>query len=172
MRVSHRWLQPVCRGLLVAGLLLGMGTVWAQYQVKPWPSKQPWPAVGAQDLHGKAVKLDAFKGKTVVLNFWATWCEPCRSEMPSLAQLQEISGSELVVIALNYKEGQARIEQFIQTSGLKLTWLRDPDGAVAKALDVRIFPTTYIIGTNGQPLRKIIGEVDWSSAEAAKLLKP
>lgn len=164
--------QALRIGLLAAGLWLSVPVAWAQYQVKPWPAKQVMPAVSLQNLQGNSVKLDAYKGKTVVLNFWATWCEPCRSEMPSLAQLQEISGTDVVVIAANYKEGQARIDQFIQSSGLKLTWLRDPDGAAAKALDVRIFPSTYIIDPRGQPLRKIVGEVDWSSAEAAKLLKP
>ena len=172
MLVSQGLPKRLRRGLLVAGLLLGTGTSWAQYQVKPWPAKQTLPAASPQDLLGKPVKLDAFKGKTVVLNFWATWCEPCRSEMPSLAQLQEIAGPDVVVVAVNYKEGLPRIEQYIQTSGLKLTWLRDPDGAVAKALDVRIFPSTFIIAPNGQPLRKIVGEVDWSSTEAEKLLKP
>jgi thiol-disulfide isomerase/thioredoxin len=160
------------RRLLAAGLLMGASAVWAQYQVKPWSQKQPLPAVTLQDLQGKPVKLDAFKGKTVVLNFWATWCEPCRSEMPSLAQLQEISGPELLVVAVNFKEGLPRIEQYAQTSRLKLHWLRDPEGNAAKALDVRVFPSTYIIGPDGHALRKIVGEVDWSSAEAEKLLRP
>jgi thiol-disulfide isomerase/thioredoxin len=164
--------QALRTGVLAAGLWFSVAAAWAQYQVKPWPAKQVMPAVSLQNLQGNSVKLDAYKGKTVVLNFWATWCEPCRSEMPSLAQLQEILGSDVVVVAANYKEGHAKIEQFIQSSGLKLVWLRDPDGAAAKALDVRIFPTTYIIGPSGKPLRKIVGEVDWSSADAVKLLKP
>lgn len=160
------------RWLLAAALLLGMGSVWAQYQVKPWPARQAMPPVALQDLQGKSVKLDAYKGKTVVLNFWASWCEPCRSEMPTLAQLQEMAAAEVVVLTVNYKEGVPRIEQYIRTSGLKLTWLRDAEGAAAKAMDVRVFPSTYIIGPSGQPLRKIVGEVDWSSAQAEKLLKP
>jgi thiol-disulfide isomerase/thioredoxin len=146
--------------------------VQAQHVVKPWSAQQPLPAVTLVDMTGKTVRFSDFKGKTVVLNFWATWCEPCRSEMPSLAQLQEVSGTDLAVLAVNFKENTAKIEQFSKTSGISLPWLRDPEGLAAKAFDVRIFPSTLIIDKNGKPLRKIIGEVDWSSAQAEKLLKP
>jgi thiol-disulfide isomerase/thioredoxin len=158
--------------LCCAALLFVGAAAQAQYQVKPWPAAQAMPAVTLVDMVGKPVRLSDHKGKTVVLNFWATWCEPCRSEMPSLAQLQEVSGADVVVLAVNFKEGVAKIEQFSKTSGIQMSWLRDPEGQAAKALDVRVFPSTLIIDKTGKPLRKIIGEVDWSGAQAEKLLKP
>jgi thiol-disulfide isomerase/thioredoxin len=152
-------------------MLMGL-SAQAQHMVKPWPVNQASPAVSLVDMTGKPVRLADYKGKTVVLNFWATWCEPCRSEMPSLAQLQEISGPDVIVLAANFKEGVARIEQFAKSSGIQMNWLRDPEGHAAKAFDVRIFPSTLIIDKSGRPLRKIIGEVDWTGKDAEALLKP
>jgi thiol-disulfide isomerase/thioredoxin len=158
--------------LFLIVLMLAGAAAQAQYQVKPWPAAQAMPAVTLVDMVGKPVRLSDHKGKTVVLNFWATWCEPCRSEMPSLAQLQEVSGADVVVLAVNFKESVAKIEQLSKTSGIQINWLRDPEGQAAKAFDVRVFPSTLIIDKTGKPLRKIIGEVDWSGVQAERLLKP
>jgi thiol-disulfide isomerase/thioredoxin len=162
-----RLLRWLCCVLLLCG-----SSAHAQYMLKPWPANQAVPSVELVDMAGKTVRLADYKGKTVVLNFWATWCEPCRSEMPSLAQLQEVAGPDLIVLAANFKEGAAKIEQFGKTSGIQMNWLRDPEGLAAKAFDVRIFPSTLIIGATGKPLRKIIGEVDWTGKDAELLLKP
>jgi thiol-disulfide isomerase/thioredoxin len=139
--------------------------------VRPWEAGKPLPAMQLHTLSGKPVSLDAYRGRTLVLNFWATWCEPCRSEMPSLALLQEMHGTQVMVLPVNYKEGAARIEQFAASSGLQLEWLRDADGSAAKAVGVRTFPSTLVIDPQGRPIHTVVGELDWASAKAQTLLK-
>jgi thiol-disulfide isomerase/thioredoxin len=161
----------------VLGCALGMAAlpVWAQrsYDVTPWPARQPLPPLQALDLQGRTWTLDGLRGRGVVLNFWATWCPPCRAEMPSLQQLAEIYGPEqLQVLALNVGEGPARIVQYLQSSGLQLTVLLDPRNEAARAWGATVLPTTILIDAEGRPRQRVRGELDWSGREAAALVEP
>jgi thiol-disulfide isomerase/thioredoxin len=92
------------------------GPARAAYVVRPWPAGRPTPALALTDLDGKAWSLAALKGRPVVLNFWASWCEPCRAEMPSLELLQtrhEKAG--LVILSVNYQEPVPKIKRFLET---------------------------------------------------------
>jgi thiol-disulfide isomerase/thioredoxin len=109
----------------------------------------------------------------LLLNFWATWCPPCRAEMPSLQQLAEIYGPEqLQVLAINVGEGPRRIAQYLQSSGLDLTVLLDPQSLAAKAWGASVLPTTILIDAEGKPRLRVRGEVDWSGREAQALVEP
>ena len=159
-------------GLTLAALA---GPVLAQrgYDVTPWPANRPAPALRALDLQGKTWQLADLRGRAVLLNFWATWCPPCRAEMPSLQQLAEIYGPEqLLVLALNVGEGPRRITQYLQSSGLNLTVLLDPQSEAAKAWGANVLPTTILIDAEGRPRQRVRGEVDWSGREAAALVEP
>lgn len=163
------------RGLLGLTLAALAGPVLAQrgYDVTPWPARQPAPALRALDLQGKTWTLADLRGRAVVLNFWATWCPPCRAEMPSLQQLAEIYGPEqLLVLALNVGEGPRRITQYLQSSGLNLTVLLDPQSEAAKAWGANVLPTTILIDSEGRPRQRVRGEVDWSGREAQALVEP
>lgn len=143
------------------------------YDVTPWPARQPVPPLQALDMQGKRWTLADLRGRAVVLNFWATWCPPCRAEMPSLQQLAEIYGPEqLQVLALNVGEGPRRIAQYLQSSGLELTVLLDPKSEIARAWDARVLPTTILIDDEGRPRQRVRGEVDWSGREAQALIEP
>ncbi|MDP3411682.1 MAG: TlpA disulfide reductase family protein, partial [Polaromonas sp.] len=108
----------------------------------------------------------------VLINFWASWCEPCRAEMPTLQQIADLYGPDkLQVLALNFKEHPNRAIQFAVTTGLSLPVLLDPQGQTAKAWGVRVFPTTVLIDRQGRARQRVQGEVDWTSAPAAKLLE-
>jgi thiol-disulfide isomerase/thioredoxin len=85
------------------GLLLN-GSAWAQFQKTPWPATQATPALDFQDLQGQRWTAERLKGRSVVLNFWATWCPPCKEELPSLQTLHEIGGGDPVVIGINVRE--------------------------------------------------------------------
>lgn len=114
-----------------------------------------------------------FQGKPLLLNFWATWCPPCRAEMPTLQQLAEIYGPEqLQVLAVNVGEGPRRIARYVQASGLNLTVLLDTHSEIAKAWEASALPTTYLIDAQGRPRQRVRGELDWTGREAAALVEP
>jgi len=139
----------------------------ASFEATDWPRRMPTPPLDALDLTGRRLTLADFKGRVLVLNFWASWCEPCRAEMPTLQQLPEVLGEDRVaVLGLNFKEGPRKIAQFTQAAGVTLPMALDPQGEIARAWGVRVFPSTILIDTAGRARRRIRGEVDWSSNEA------
>ncbi|MEO6973182.1 MAG: TlpA disulfide reductase family protein [Rhodoferax sp.] len=145
----------------------------ADFEVSRWPADEPAPSLQATDLAGKTWRLADLRGRAVLLNFWATWCPPCRAEMPSLQDMAAIYGPDkVVVLAINFKESSATAGRFAQASALSLPVLLDPDGNVARQWGVRVFPTTVLIDSAGQPRQRIRGEVDWSSQTAEQLIAP
>ena len=149
------------------------GLVRAAHVVRPWPATRPAPALALTDLDGKTWTLAAVKGHPVMLNFWATWCEPCRAEMPSLellASRHERAG--LVVLAVNYKEPLPKIQRFLEQLPFSLPILLDPDGDATSTWTPRVFPTTVLIGRDGIPRQSVIGELDWMDGTARELVEP
>ena len=84
------------------------------YQVLPWAARKPVPVLQATDLNGKVWRLADLRGKVVLINFWASWCEPCRAEMPSLQSLANQHADKMLVLAVNLKEPVPTIAQFVQ----------------------------------------------------------
>jgi thiol-disulfide isomerase/thioredoxin len=141
--------------------------------VRPWPVARPVPALDLADLDGKRWTLAALAGEVVLLNFWATWCEPCRIEMPSLDALaKKHSDGGLVVVAVNYRETASVIRGFLERMPYKATILLDADGDAATDWTPRIFPSTVLIGRNGQPTATVLGDLDWTGAAAHELIEP
>jgi thiol-disulfide isomerase/thioredoxin len=131
---------------------------------KPWTGG-PAPALSLKDLEGTAQALQAYRGKVVVLNFWATWCEPCRDEMPSFNKLKRtFEGKPVVVLAVNVGEGEGRIAEFLRKVPVEFPVLLDRDAAASKAWKVRLMPTTFILGRDGRVRYSYAGERDWDDA--------
>lgn len=129
-------------------------------------SDEPAPVLALRDIDGREVRLDAFRGRTVIVNFWATWCAPCVAEMPSLEKLRQALKSERVeVLAVNLQESAARIRPFAERLGLSMPMLRDHDGAARTLWNVRVFPTTFVVGPDQRLALVAIGEIEWDSAE-------
>lgn len=151
-----------------AGLsALALPPAWADFERTDWPSQAATPALDVLDMAGRRVSLADFKGRVLVLNFWASWCEPCRAEMPTLQQLPLVLGEDRVaVLGVNFKEGPRRIAQFTQAAGVTLPVALDPQGDVARAWGVKVFPTTVLIDPSGRARQRLRGEVDWSSHQA------
>jgi thiol-disulfide isomerase/thioredoxin len=140
-------------------------------EVQPWPRAEALPALDALDLQGQRWGLDKLRGRAVLLNFWASWCEPCRQEMPTLQQLVEVYGDDkLAVLALNFKESPATATRFARNVAMTVPVLLDPAGDIARRWAVKIFPTTVGIGRDGKPRWRMRGEMDWSSREALRLV--
>ena len=141
--------------------------------VRPWPSAKPVPALALTDLDGKEWTLRGLAGEVVLLNFWASWCEPCRLEMPSLdAAAMARRNAGLVVLAVNYKETATTIRSFLERIPYKAPILLDADGDAATAWTPKVFPSTVLIGRDGKPVATVTGELDWTSAEARGLMEP
>ena len=172
-------LQPLARrGLLLIGLsatlALLAGAAWAQigFEVQPWPAHKAPPLQVGLDANGKPLLLKDLRGQALVINFWATWCEPCREEMPSLALLAQSQNGKLRVLAVNFKESPAAVNQFVATTGLTIPTLRDPDGALARAWGIRVFPSTVLVGADGKVHSVVRGALDWHGDAAARLIAP
>jgi thiol-disulfide isomerase/thioredoxin len=145
----------------------------AAYVVRPWPAAKPVPALDLADLDGKRWGLDALAGRVVVLNFWATWCEPCRIEMPSLDALARHHRERgLTVLAVNYRETAQVIRSFLERTPYSPTILLDADGDATTEWTPRVFPSTVLIGRNGLPTTTVLGDLDWGGAVAKELIDP
>ena len=153
----------------------GLSTVHAQaapilaYQASPWAG--PLAGFSLVDTSGKVWRPDDFQSRSVLLNFWASWCEPCRAEMPSLQQVAEqYRPDQLLVLTVNFKEQPERVLQFAKSTGLTLPLLLDVDGQAARRWNVKVFPTTLGIDKQGKPALRVQGEVDWTGQAAEKLI--
>jgi thiol-disulfide isomerase/thioredoxin len=167
------------RGFIGGAAALALGGIWpwrgaeAAHTVRPWPSDRPAPPLDLVDLEGKRWRLEATVGNVVVLNFWATWCKPCRIEMPSLAAMAEQRrGDGVVVVAVNYLEAAEKIRRYLDGAPFKPPILLDSEGDATVAWTPRVFPSTVLIGRNGRPVQTVVGELDWRGAEAERLLEP
>ena len=153
------------RALVCAGL--GLAATAHAYQLRPWGGSRAAPPFSLTDLDGKTWDLAALQGRAALLNFWATWCEPCREEMPSLEALARRHRADpMVVLTVNYRETGAVIRSFLERVPLGLPVLLDRDGAVTKAWTARMFPTTVSIDREGRPRHQIVGAVNWAGDEA------
>ncbi|MBX3608198.1 MAG: TlpA family protein disulfide reductase [Piscinibacter sp.] len=153
--------------LAVTALAAGGVRAEPQAQRRPWPRATPTPALDLAGLDGRPWDLAAQRGQVVALNFWASWCEPCREEMPSLQLMaQRHEGDGLLVVAVNYREGGGTIRRFVERTALDLPVLRDADGLAARALGVRVFPSTVFVRRDGRIDHTVVGAADWTGASA------
>ena len=155
------------RGLVVGALLAAFVSRVSGAELKRWKGKPAAPAIDLMTTDGRPRSLQALRGKVVLVNFWATWCEPCIREMPSLQQLRDqLHADGFEVLAVNYQEGPARINSFIEKLQLSLPVVRDTDGSVARAWGARIFPANYLVDRAGPTVAPCLegGRLQGSSA--------
>jgi len=136
--------------------------------------KNPAPDVSVVSLaDGKTLKLSDLKGKVVLLNFWATWCPPCREEIPSMMKLNsQMSGKPFQMVAISIDEGgKPAIESFFKQSGLSLPTYIDASGDSTKSYGITGVPESFIIDKQGILVKKVIGGMSWDSPEVAAFLE-
>jgi thiol-disulfide isomerase/thioredoxin len=113
-----------------------------------------------KDLNGKEVSLSDFKGKKIFLNFWASWCPPCKAEMPDIEKLyQETKDSDLVILAVNLAEDNTTVQNFIKNNKYTFPVLLDPDNDAAIKYQIVSIPTSYFIDKEGNIVDKHIGSM-------------
>jgi cytochrome c biogenesis protein CcmG/thiol:disulfide interchange protein DsbE len=119
---------------------------------------------------GESVHLADYRGKVVLLNFWASWCGPCIQETPALVDLHH-ERPDLAILAISIDEDPGAYQRFLQRFHVDYTSVRDPDQKVAKIYGTDGWPETYIIDRNGILRRKVVGDPDWSSPEMRAYLQ-
>lgn len=131
------------------------------------------PDFTLSDLSGKQVQLSSLKGKVVLVNFWATWCPPCREEIPSMVKLNQImQGKNFQMLAISIDEGgEQAVQEFFRQNGVTLPALLDNDGSVSRRYGTTGVPETFIVDGKGTIRKKVIGGVEWSSPEVVRYLE-
>jgi thiol-disulfide isomerase/thioredoxin len=140
----------------------------------PATPPQPAPQTGFTDVDGNPASLADFRGKPAVVNLWATWCQPCLKEMPSLDRLQAKLAGRLTVAAVSEDRGGAKqVAPFVDTMALKnLKIYLDPKGDLGHAFVVRGLPTSIIVDALGRVVGRVEGPAEWDSAKVMAILKP
>lgn len=147
----------------VSALLLFFALAGHAADLKLWTGG-PAPALALKDLEGRTHRLADYRGKVVLINFWATWCAPCRDEMPSIQRLKnQLSGKPFVVLAVNLDEPESRIRKFLTQMKLDFPILLDPERKTARAWQARILPASYVLGPDGRIRYSLVGEINWDN---------
>jgi len=168
--------------IIVVILLLVGGSVYLGSASSSRPEYEPAPVADVgdmapdfvlQDTQGKTITLAALRGKVVLVNFWATWCPPCRAEMPSMEKLnQAMQGEDFVMLAINVEEnGRLVVPDFLQKSPHSFSVLYDDKETAQKAYGVYRFPESFVIRKDGMIDDKVIGAIDWAHPETIKYFK-
>ena len=151
-------------------LLLAFCALTAQAQpLKPW--KGATPALELSTLEGKAQRLEDYRGRVLLVNFWASWCAPCLEEMPSIERLRRsLDARRFAVLAVNVGEGPRVAGDFARKMDLGFNFLLDRDMKASKAWGARVLPATFIVDPDGKVRYSHYGAIDWSGAEVRRAI--
>ncbi|MDT8342515.1 MAG: TlpA disulfide reductase family protein [Longimicrobiales bacterium] len=167
--------------LFVAGVVVAAWMGRDSY--RPVMAGEPAPAFTAATLDGQQRSLDDYRGKVVLLNIWATWCPPCREEMPSMEALsQTLVDTDFQIVAVSVDASTVGglgwggniggdVDAFVEEFDLTFDILRDPAGAIARSYQVTGLPESFLIGRNGLIYRKVPGGTDWNDARYVEQIR-
>ena len=175
MTMRQQWGIVIGIVLLLAGVL-GAGVHFLGDELFPVSVGSAAPPLEAKTLdESKRTKtLDDYKGKVLLVNVWATWCEPCRVEMPSIEKLhREFGPHGLAVIAVSVDDpgAERRVLDFVREYGLTFEVLHDPQQATKRSYQITGFPETFVIARDGTIRKKVIGAQDWNSEANRALIR-
>ena len=133
------------------------------------------PDFSLQDLNGENVPLKTFKGRTILVHFFATWCEPCREELPALKRFLTRSAPNASVVAISVAEVDPRVRRFFEQVPVNFPVLLDRDRAIAKSWKISSLPTTYVLDANMKPVLTVEADFAWDTVDVepatGKLIK-
>jgi len=156
--------------VLLAVILSCCATPATAQQLKPWSGGMT-PTLALRDIDGKPHRLEDYRGKVVLVNFWATWCDPCRAEMPAMNKLRaSLAGRPFAVLAVNLAESESRIRRFMEQVPLEFVVLLDRDSGAAKAWKARVLPVSFVLDAGGRIRYSALGEIDWAQDGVRKAI--
>ena len=149
----------------------------AAQTLPPLPKPFAAPDFTLPGEDGKTYRLSDYRGKVVVLNFWATWCPPCRYEMPSMERAhKKVQGEKIVLLAINVGESEEKVFEFTGQYPVTFPLLLDTEGAIIRKYPVIGLPTTFVIDPRGIVMHRAVGGREWDDeqllVQLRKLLKP
>jgi cytochrome c biogenesis protein CcmG/thiol:disulfide interchange protein DsbE len=163
---------PYIFALLFVVAMIGVAW-WGRDGYEPVIAGEPAPAFVASTFEGQARSLEDYRGQVILLNVWATWCPPCRWEMPSMQRLAErLEGTDFQIVAVSVDASQAGdvgwggniggdVEAFVEEFGLTFEILRDPSGVIADTYQTTGLPESFLIGRDGVIYKKVAGGTIW-----------
>lgn len=175
MTARQQW--TIVLGIVaLLGVLLAAATYYLGDELFPVSVGSAAPPLRAATLDGthRTKSLDDYAGKVVLLNVWATWCEPCKVEMPSIEKLhREFGPRGLAVVAVSVDDAgmEDRIRDFVKELGTTFEILHDPTRTTTTNYQITGYPETFIIGREGTIRKKVIGAADWSSEANRALIR-
>ena len=163
--------------LIIVVLLAGLLVVSSCTPTSKPDSNQalsPAPALGREapdftleDLDGNSIRLNDLRGKVVFLNFWATWCPPCRAEMPDIEEIhQKYKGQDVVILGIDIQESADKVRSFVEDGGYTWTMVLDGTGKVADLYKIRAIPTSFFVDKEGIIRAVAIGGMTDTTMEA------
>jgi thiol-disulfide isomerase/thioredoxin len=159
------------RAFALLALGLAAAAAWASAPIKPWTGGAT-PPFELSALDGRKIELKALRGRVVLINYWATWCEPCRDEMPAIDRLRDkMKGKPFEVLAVNFGESEERVSAFVSKLNLSMPILLDPYKNSVEAWKVRGLPMTFLVDVRGRVRYWSFGERDWSEGEGLELVE-
>ncbi len=133
---------------------------------KPKPLVELAPDFSLENLDGGQVSLSDLKGSPIFLNFWASWCRPCRAEMPDIDKIHEVYGKKgLKVFAINSREKNKIVEKFRKNTGISVPILLDKTGSITKQYKVFGLPVSFFIDKEGKVAASIMGQMDYQDMD-------
>lgn len=153
----HRHLSPLC-----VWLALAIATA-----VPAHAGEKHAPSFTLRSLDGRLVRLSDYRGKAVVLDFWATWCKPCRASMPHLNEMQDRYGTRLVVVGISVDDGgTSAVKRFTDELGIRFKVAMADERVLDSYGPIRSIPTTFFINRTGEIERRVVGYIDRETLES------
>jgi thiol-disulfide isomerase/thioredoxin len=170
--MTRTQLVELSAGVILLGGAVGAAAYWSRAAPvgrapAAFPVSRPAAPTAASDfelpdLAGRPVRLRDLRNRVVLVNFWATWCAPCREEMPALETLaRELGPRGLTVVGVNFKESKREVEAFMKEHRLSFPVLLDGDGRVSASYQVFALPVTFLVDRRGMLAGTVVGARDW-----------
>ncbi len=180
MRRKGSWI-PYAIAALAAALVVLFAWV-NRDRLQPVVPGRPAPDFTVVDSRGKEKGLDDYEGKVLLVNIWATWCAPCKEEMPSMQRLYEAVGSddfEILAVSIDAPFGQrdafgrpgGDLWSYADSMGLSFPILHDPSGNIQKTFQTTGVPESFVVGRDGMIIRKIAGATAWDAPQNVQLIR-
>lgn len=169
-RIVARWLGGL---LLLCAAPLWAADPFTELEIDRPKTRMEAPGFTLNSLAGDRVSLADFRGKVVLLNFWATWCGSCRQEMPAMERLwNRYRDQGFAILAVSVDRGDPRqVDEFVEKLGLSYPIVRDPQALARRQYEISVLPMSYLIGRDGKLSGRIIGERQWDSDAARRLVE-